>query len=239
MRMGVPPPIQNCEVTVAKNPPFSMPTIGASAVTFDHVSREWRCKYTMDGEGGPAGSTSLKACEALLQEYLPKLKALPAMVVQRVVCGGCGDFKVVLTQPCAEHDAWKAEAYSVEGMQRPLPSVSTLCLAQLMLCGRLPAGEFLEKLKAIGAPRLRPPNLRAPLIASTPPIASTSPQPPPRPTTIAFTSLVRRGHEPSRGAGVHVRDALSETEARRCTRRDRRRTIHGRYINPTRQAFFI
>ena len=127
--MGVPPPIQNCEVTVAKNPPFSMPTIGASAVTFDHVSREWRCKYTMDGEGGPAGSTSLKACEALLQEYLPKLKALPAMVVQRVVCGGCGDFKVVLTQPCAEHDAWKAEAYSVEGMQRPLPSVSTLCLS--------------------------------------------------------------------------------------------------------------
>eukprot|EP00964_Phaeocystis_antarctica_P014625 scaffold8081_cov65-Phaeocystis_antarctica.AAC.7 len=111
-----------------------MPTIGPSAVSFEHVSREWRCKYSMDAEGGPAGSASLKACEALLQEYLPKLKALPAMEVRRVVCGGCGDFKVVLTQPCAEHDAWKASEYTVEG-------------------------EFLEKLKAIGAPHLRLPEL--------------------------------------------------------------------------------
>ena len=66
-----------------------MPTIGASAVSFEHVSREWRCKYTMDAEGGPANSASLKACEALLQEYLPKLKALPAVEVRRVVCGVC------------------------------------------------------------------------------------------------------------------------------------------------------
>ena len=106
-----------------------MPTIGASAVSFEHVSREWRCKYSMDAEGGPAGSASLKACEALLQEYLPKLKALPAMEVRRVVCGGCGDFKVVLTQPCAEHDAWKASEYTVEGTQHPLPSLSALCLS--------------------------------------------------------------------------------------------------------------
>ena len=106
-----------------------MPTIGASAVSFEHVSREWRCKYSMDAEGGPAGSASLKACEALLQEYLHKLKALPAMEVRRVVCGGCGDFKVVLTQPCAEHDAWKASDYTVEGTQHPLPSLSALCLS--------------------------------------------------------------------------------------------------------------
>ena len=107
-----------------------MPTIGASAVSFEHVSREWRCKYSMDAEGGPAGSASLKACEALLQEYLPKLKALPAMEVRRVVCGGCGDFKVVLTQPCAEHDAWKASEYTVEGTQHPLPSLSTMRLSR-------------------------------------------------------------------------------------------------------------
>ena len=101
-----------------------MPTIGASAVSFEHVLREWRCKYTMDAEGGPANSASLKACEALLQEYLPKLKALPAVEVRRVVCGGCGDFKVVVTQPCAEHDAWKASDYA-------------------------PEAEFIAKLKAI------------------------------------------------------------------------------------------
>jgi|EP00908_Phaeocystis_cordata_P000989 hypothetical protein len=101
-----------------------MPVIGASGVAFDHVSREFRCKYAMDASGGPADSPSLKACEELLQEYLPKMKALPAVEVRRVVCGGCGDFKVVLTQPCAEHDAWKAENFSFEG-------------------------EFMEKLKAI------------------------------------------------------------------------------------------
>ena len=59
-------------------------------------------------------STALQAAEALLQEYLPKLKALPAAEVTRVVCGGCGDFKVIVNQPCAEHDAWKAAEYAPE-----------------------------------------------------------------------------------------------------------------------------
>ena len=102
-----------------------MPVIGASAVSFDHVAREWRCKYSMDSDGGPANSESLKAAEALLQEYAPKLKALPKAEVRRVVCGGCGDFKVVITQPCAEHDAWKADGFA-------------------------PEEEFMAKLKAIG-----------------------------------------------------------------------------------------
>lgn len=78
------------------------------------MAREWRCKYTADGGGGPADSASLKAAEALLQEYLPKLKALPAAKVTRVMCGGCQDFKIVVNQPCAEHDEWKAAAYAPE-----------------------------------------------------------------------------------------------------------------------------
>ena len=57
---------------------------------------------------------SLKACEALLQEYLPALKALPGATVTRVMCGGCQDFKVVINQPCAEHDAWKAQEFAPE-----------------------------------------------------------------------------------------------------------------------------
>ena len=147
-----------------------MPTIGASAVSFEHVSREWRCKYTMDAEGGPANSASLKACEALLQEYLPKLKALPAVEVRRVVCGGCGDFKVVVTQPCAEHDAWKASDYTIEGTQHPSLAFHSVPLAKLR-CGPLLTGEFMEKLKAIGAPHLRGRmSSRAPAIAT-----STSP----------------------------------------------------------------
>ena len=66
----------------------------------------------------------MKATEELLQEYLPTLKALPAAEVTRVMCGGCHDFKVVINQPCAQHDAWKASDYA-------------------------PEAEFIAKLKAI------------------------------------------------------------------------------------------
>jgi hypothetical protein len=61
---------------------------------------------------------------AVLAEYLPKLKALTNAEVTRVVCGGCGDFKIIVNQPAADHDAWKAQDYA-------------------------PESEFLEKLKAI------------------------------------------------------------------------------------------
>ena len=78
---------------------------------------------------GKASSAALVEIADLVDEYLPKLKAMPAMEVRRVVCGGCGDFKVVLTQPCVEHDAWKASEYTIEGTQHPLPSLSTLRLS--------------------------------------------------------------------------------------------------------------
>ena len=41
-----------------------------------------------------------------------------------MVCGGCGDFKVIVNQPAAEHDAWKAKDFA-------------------------PEAEFIEKMKAI------------------------------------------------------------------------------------------
>ena len=114
--------------------------IGAN-ITFDKVAREWRCKYAADASGGPADSASLKAAEELLQSYLPTLKALPNAEVTRVMCGGCHDFKIVVnrraprrtqlqratpcsmawdppvdfrTEPCADHDAWKASDYAPE-----------------------------------------------------------------------------------------------------------------------------
>jgi len=95
-------------------PTTTMPEIGITGVAFENVAREWRCKYAMDAEGTPANSTSLKACQELLMEYMPKLKALENATVSRVVCGGCGDFKVVINQPLANHDAWKNEAFKPE-----------------------------------------------------------------------------------------------------------------------------
>ena len=101
-----------------------MPEIGETGVAFTKVAREWRAKYAMDADGGPGKSESLKAAQALLTEYLPKLKALPDAEVSRVVCGGCGDFKVIINQPAAKHGEWAAEKFA-------------------------PEEEFLAKLKAI------------------------------------------------------------------------------------------
>lgn len=102
-----------------------MAEIGESGVAFDNVSREWRCKYSPGPSGGPGDSESLKACQDLLSEYLPKLKELPGAKVTRQVCGGCMDFKVSIVQPLAEHGEWADADYD------PLES------------------EFMAKLKAI------------------------------------------------------------------------------------------
>ena len=102
-----------------------MAEIGDTGVAFDVVAREWRCKYTPGPSGGPGDSESLKACQSLLAEYLPKLKALPGAEVTRQVCGGCMDFKVSIAQPLAEHGEWAEKDYD------PLES------------------EFMGKLKAI------------------------------------------------------------------------------------------
>ena len=99
--------------------------IGETGISFTNVAREWRCKYSPGPSGGPGDSESLKECQSLLSEYLPKLKELPGAKVTRQVCGGCLDFKVSIVQPLDEHGAWAEANYE------PLES------------------EFLEKLKGI------------------------------------------------------------------------------------------
>jgi len=90
----------------------TMAEIGDTGVAFEAVAREWRCKYSPGESGGPGDSASLKACNDLLTEYLPKLKELPGAEVTRQVCGGCMDFKVSITQPLAEHGAWAEADYN-------------------------------------------------------------------------------------------------------------------------------
>mmetsp|Transcript_42897 Transcript_42897/g.112741 ORF Transcript_42897/g.112741 Transcript_42897/m.112741 type:complete len:153 (+) Transcript_42897:33-491(+) len=90
----------------------TMADIGDTGVSFDKVAREWRCKYTAGPSGGPGDSESLKACQSLLAEYLPKIKDLPKAEVTRQVCGGCLDFKVSIVQPLEEHGAWAEADYN-------------------------------------------------------------------------------------------------------------------------------
>ena len=46
---------------------------------------------------GKASSATLVEIADLVDEYLPKLKALEGAVVNRAVCGGCLDFKLATT----------------------------------------------------------------------------------------------------------------------------------------------
>lgn len=120
-----------------------MAEIGNTGVSFTNVAREWRCKYSAGPSGGPGDSDSLKACNDLLTEYLPKLKALPGAEITRQVCGGCLDFKVSITQPLAEHSAWAAASYNpLEEVITPLPQYS--CFYE---CCSIYRSELLVRLK--------------------------------------------------------------------------------------------
>jgi hypothetical protein len=63
-----------------------MPSV-VENVHFDTVAREWRCKWNTDD--------ALIASQKLLESNLDTIKAVKGVKdVQRVVCGGCKDFKV-------------------------------------------------------------------------------------------------------------------------------------------------
>lgn len=66
-----------------------MPTI-AEGVDFDTIAREWRCKWSHDND-----DQSLVDAQKAISSLLAQVKAVDGVKsVQRVVCGGCLDFKV-------------------------------------------------------------------------------------------------------------------------------------------------
>jgi hypothetical protein len=69
----------------------SMGTI-TEGVEFDTVAREWRCKWSADND-----KKSLADAQKALNAVLANVKAVDGFQkVDRVVCGGCLDFKVRL-----------------------------------------------------------------------------------------------------------------------------------------------
>jgi len=84
--------------------------VAMSFVTFEHVAREWRCKWTADG-----GNASLMKVQAELEKALPLVSAVEGVLsVQRVVCGGCHDFKVVTKLPQKNFEAWEKDGFAPE-----------------------------------------------------------------------------------------------------------------------------
>jgi hypothetical protein len=99
----------------------AMTTKITEGVEFDTIAREWRCKWSADHD-----KQSLADAQKLLNSILPDVKAVDGVQsVQRVVCGGCLDFKVVTSlHPPEKFKAWEAASFS-------------------------PEADFLEKLRAI------------------------------------------------------------------------------------------
>lgn len=91
------------------------------AMSFNRVCREWRCKYA----GNKADSESLEAIAKAVDEYLPTIKSVSDdITVNRLVCGGCLDFKLMMTVPLADFGPWEEKGFE-------------------------PESAFLEKIKAI------------------------------------------------------------------------------------------
>lgn len=62
----------------------------AEGVEFDTIAREWRCKWSPDDD-----KKSLVEAQKALTEVLDEIKSVDGFKkVDRVVCGGCMDFKV-------------------------------------------------------------------------------------------------------------------------------------------------
>jgi hypothetical protein len=74
-------------------------------VEFDTIAREWRCQWEEDDVGGKA---SLVSAQVALESVLDDLKAVDGVKsVERVVCGGCFDFKVITSLDADKFDAWE------------------------------------------------------------------------------------------------------------------------------------
>ena len=72
----------------------------AEGVEFDTVAREWRCKWTDVND-----KAALIVAQQALLKVLTDLKALGN--VQRVVCGGSLDFKVITSIPANQFNTWR------------------------------------------------------------------------------------------------------------------------------------
>lgn len=89
-------------------------------VEFDTIAREWRCKWSGDDD-----KKSLQEAQKLILQVIDEVKGIDGVKsVQRVVCGGCLDFKIITSVDAAKFAAWGDSNFA-------------------------PEESFLEKLKAI------------------------------------------------------------------------------------------
>lgn len=90
---------------------LNMVDLANGSMSFDRVCREWRCKY----EGDKSTSESLEAISKVVDEYLPEIKKVSKDAkVNRLVCGGCLDFKLMTTVPLDDFGPWEEKDFAPE-----------------------------------------------------------------------------------------------------------------------------
>lgn len=81
-----------------------------SGVEFDTVAREWRFKWSQDND-----KASLASAQTTLKIFESEIKAIPGVKsIQRVVCGGCLDFKVITALEAESFGAWEQKQFAPE-----------------------------------------------------------------------------------------------------------------------------
>ena len=86
-----PSPLElNSTLSQGRDPDWKRWALAVNIFTYFQPRREWRMKWSADED-----KKALVEAQKALEAVLPAIKALPGFKsVQRVVCGGCSDFKV-------------------------------------------------------------------------------------------------------------------------------------------------
>ena len=92
------------------HPSTSLSATIAEGVEFDTVAREWRCKWSDEGD-----KASLVAAQKALESVLPEVKKVDGVKgVERIVCGGCLDFKVITSLTADKFGEWEEKGFPPE-----------------------------------------------------------------------------------------------------------------------------
>eukprot|EP00522_Entomoneis_paludosa_P012777 CAMPEP_0172439768 /NCGR_PEP_ID=MMETSP1065-20121228/639_1 /TAXON_ID=265537 /ORGANISM="Amphiprora paludosa, Strain CCMP125" /LENGTH=142 /DNA_ID=CAMNT_0013188489 /DNA_START=224 /DNA_END=652 /DNA_ORIENTATION=- len=96
--------------SVTVRPSTAIGPVIADGVEFDTVAREWRCKWSPDED-----KASLVEAQKALDEILGDVKAIDGVKsVERIVCGGCLDFKVITSLDAEKYGTWEEADFKPE-----------------------------------------------------------------------------------------------------------------------------
>ena len=95
-------------------------------VQFDTIAREWRLKWSADND-----KKSLQSVQQTLTIFERELSKIPGLKsVQRIVCGGCLDYKVIVSLSASEFANWEGKKFQPEeqfiNSVKAIPGVSTV-----------------------------------------------------------------------------------------------------------------